>query len=59
MKIERGRIYVMAERGDYTGKSRPVVVMQNPNVQLASVIVVPLASYDADGSPIRVEIEPT
>ena len=59
MKIERGRIYMMAERGDYTGKPRPVVVMQNPNVQLESVIVVPLTSYDADGSPIRVEIEPT
>jgi len=59
MKIDRGQIYVMGVRGAYTGKPRPVVVMQNPNVQLDSVIVVPITSHDADGAPIRIAIEPT
>ncbi len=59
MRIERGTIYAMGERGPYTGKPRPVVVIQNPNVQLDSVIVVPLTSFDADGYPLRVAIEPT
>lgn len=56
---ERGAIYLMAERGAYTGKPRPVIVMQNPNVRLDSVIVVPLTSHDAQAEPIRIAIEPT
>lgn len=59
MRIERGTIYAMAERGPYTGKPRPVVVIQNPNVQLDSVIVIPLTSFDADGYPLRIAIDPT
>ena len=57
--IERGAIYRMAERGAYTGKPRPVIVMQNPNVQLDSVIVIPLTSNDSHGAPIRIAIDPT
>jgi len=56
--IERGTIYRMAERGAYTGKPRPVIVMQNPNVRMDSVIVIPLTSNDAQGAPIRIEIDP-
>ena len=51
--IERGAIYRMAECGAYTGRPRPVVVMQNPNVGRDSVIVVPLTTGDAQGAPIR------
>jgi len=57
--IERGSIYSMAERGAYTSKPRPVIVMQNPNVRLESVIVIPLTSRDAQGEPIRIAIDPT
>ena len=32
--------------------------MQNPNVRMDSVIVVPLTSNDARGAPIRVAIDP-
>ncbi len=56
---ERGAIYRLAERGAYTGKPRPVVVMQNPNVRLDSVIVVPLTSHDARAEPIRIAIDPS
>ncbi|WP_438749882.1 type II toxin-antitoxin system PemK/MazF family toxin [Pararhizobium sp. O133] len=57
--IKRGAVYVSAERGSYTNKPRPVVVIQNTNIQLDSVIVVPLTTFDSDGYPIRVEIAPT
>lgn len=57
--IERGAVYRLAERGPYTGKPRPVVVMQNPNVSMDSVIVVPLTTNDSYGAPIRIEIAPT
>lgn len=48
----------MAERGVYTGKPHPVVVIQNPNVRLESVIVVPLTSNEAQCEPIRIAIDP-
>jgi mRNA interferase MazF len=56
--IERGAIYRLREKGDYTGKARPVVVMQNPNVQLGSVIVVLMTSNDSQGEPIRIAVDP-
>ncbi|QRM54714.1 type II toxin-antitoxin system PemK/MazF family toxin [Sinorhizobium sp. BG8] len=59
MMIERGAIYAMVENGTYTSKPRPVVVMQNPNVRLDSVIIAPLTSNDAHGEPIRIAVEPS
>lgn len=56
--IERGAIYRMTERGAYTGKPRPVVIMQNPNIRMDSIIVVPLTSNDSHGAPIRIGIDP-
>jgi mRNA interferase MazF len=56
--IKRGDIYVMALKGPYTGKPRPVIVMQNSSINLASVIVVPITTTDAHGFPIRIEIQP-
>ncbi len=56
--IERGDIYVMAAKGPYTGKPRPVIVMQNSSIALDSVIVVPITTTDGHGFPIRIEIPP-
>ena len=58
MTSERGDIYVMAVKGPFTGKPRPVVVMQNDSIGLDSVIVVPITTTDEHGFPIRIEIQP-
>lgn len=58
MPIERGDIYVMTVKGPYTGKPRPVIVMQNSSISLDSVIVVPITTTNGHGFPIRIEIQP-
>lgn len=54
--IERGAIHLVASRGAYTGKPRPAIVLQNDDLQIASVIVVPLTSAAAGVREIRVEL---
>lgn len=57
--IRRGSIHTMAARGNYTGKPRPVIILQNSAVELQSVIVIPLTTFN-DGAPeIRVPIPPS
>jgi len=56
--IERGAVYLMASRGTYTGKPRPAVILQNEDLQIRSVIVLPLTSEAAGSREIRVELAP-
>lgn len=57
--IKRDAIYTMAARGSYTSKPRPAVILQNPALNLKSVIVVPLTTFDADAPETRIAIEPS
>lgn len=40
-------------------KPRPVIVLQNTDILLDSIIIIPLTTFDAEGFPIRIEIMPT
>ncbi len=57
--IKRGAIFTMAAKGAYTGKPRPAVVIQNEDLEIESVIVIPITSRFKDTPLIRVTIEPT
>jgi mRNA interferase MazF len=59
MTIEYGAIYTMAERGAYTGKPRPVVIVQNSKVELLSVLMVPLTTHDNQAPDLRIRIDPS
>lgn len=54
----RGSVYTMAAKGAYTSKPRPVVIVQNSAIELASVIIVPLTSFDSDTPDMRIPISP-
>jgi mRNA interferase MazF len=56
--IKRGAIYTMAARGSYTSKPRPAVILQNQALDLKSIIIVPLTTFDADAPNTRITIEP-
>jgi mRNA interferase MazF len=49
----------MAAKGAYTSKPRPVVIMQNTAIRLASIIIVPLTTFDDDSPDMRIPIQPT
>jgi mRNA interferase MazF len=54
-----GDIY-LAANGRYTSKPRPVIILQNPDLETGdSVIVVPLTSQDNPDIKTRVPISPT
>ncbi len=57
--MERGEIWTL--RGDgYATKARPVVVVQDEAVaSFDSIILCLLTSFDSDGMPTRVFVEPT
>jgi mRNA interferase MazF len=58
--VRRGDIYTAAARGAYTGKPRPVLVIQDDRFDAtASVTVVPFTTSDVDAPLLRVPIEPT
>ncbi|MFV1363794.1 type II toxin-antitoxin system PemK/MazF family toxin [Mycolicibacterium elephantis] len=58
--MRRGDIYTVAARGAYTGKPRPVLVIQNDRFDAtASVTVVPFTTSDIDAPLLRIRIELT
>jgi mRNA interferase MazF len=57
--MRRGDIYTVAARGAYTGKPRPVVVIQDDRFDAtSSVTVVPFTTTDVDAPLFRIVVEP-
>jgi mRNA interferase MazF len=58
--VSRGDIHAAAARGVYTGKPRPVVIVQDDRFDAtASVTVCPLTTNPVDAPLIRIAVEPT
>lgn len=58
--MRRGDIRVAAPRGAYTGKPRPVVIMQDDRFDAtSSVTVCPLTTTKLDASLLRIPVEAT
>jgi mRNA interferase MazF len=58
--LKRGAIWTAAGGTDYTGKPRPVVIVQNDNFgQLDSITVCPLTRDQSKLPLFRIEIAPT
>lgn len=57
--MRRGDIYVAAVRGAYTGKPRPVVIVQDDRFDAtASVTVCPLTTNPVEAPLTRIVVEP-
>ena len=58
--MTRGEIYAAAARGAYTGKPRPVVVVQDDRFDVtASVTICPFTTNPIDAPLLRIRIDPT
>ncbi|MDR3654850.1 MAG: type II toxin-antitoxin system PemK/MazF family toxin [Mycobacterium sp.] len=58
--MQRGDIYTAAARGAYSGKPRPVVVIQDNRFDAtASVTVVPFTTSDIDAPLLRIPVQPS
>lgn len=58
--MRRGDLDTVAARGTYTGKPRPVVIIQDDRFDAtASVTVCPLTTSTVDAPLIRIPIEPS
>ncbi len=58
--MRRGEVWTVAGGGDYTGKPRPVVILQDDRFDATeSVTVCPLTTDPTDALLLRVLIEPT
>jgi mRNA interferase MazF len=58
--VKRGDIYTAAARGRYTGKPRPVVIVQDDRFDAtASVTVCPLTTNPVEAPLTRVAVEPS
>ena len=58
--MRRGDIWIAAARGAYTGKPRPVVIVQDNRFDsTASVTVCPLTTHSVEAPLIRLDVEPT
>ena len=58
--MTRGEIYTAAARGPYTGKPRPVVIVQDNRFDAtASVTVCPFTTNPIDAPLVRLLIEPS
>lgn len=58
--MRRGDLYTAAARGAYTGKPRPVVIIQDDRFDAtASVTVCPLTTKTVEAPLIRITVEPT
>jgi mRNA interferase MazF len=58
--VRRGAIHTAAARGSYTGKPRPVVVVQDDRFDAtASVTVCPFTTNPVDAPLVRIPIEPS
>lgn len=55
--MRRGEIYTAAIRGPYTGKPRPVVVIQDDRFDAtASVTVCPLTTHEVEAPLVRLPV---
>jgi mRNA interferase MazF len=58
--VRRGEIYTAAVRGPYTGKPRPVVIVQDDRFDAtSSVTVCPFTTNPVDAPLVRLPIEPS
>ncbi len=58
--MTRGEIYTAAARGAYTGKPRPVLIVQDDRFDAtASVTVCPFTTNPVDAPLIRIPIKPS
>lgn len=58
--MTRGEIYTAAARGAYTGKPRPVVIIQDDRFDAtASVTVCPFTTHPVDAPLVRIPIDPS
>jgi mRNA interferase MazF len=58
--VRRGEIYTAAARGAYTGKPRPVVIVQDDRFDAtASVTVCPFTTNPVDAPLVRILIDPS
>lgn len=58
--MTRGEIYTAAARGPYTGKPRPVVVLQDDRFDAtASITVCPFTTNPVEAPLLRLSIEPS
>jgi mRNA interferase MazF len=58
--VTRGEIYAAAARGAYSGKPRPVLIVQDDRFDAtASVTVCPFTTRPVDAPLIRIPLEPT
>jgi mRNA interferase MazF len=58
--VTRGEIYTAATRGAYTGKPRPVVIVQDDRFDAtASVTVCPFTTNPIDAPLVRLPIKPS
>jgi mRNA interferase MazF len=58
--VRRGEIYTAAARGPYTGKPRPVVVVQDDRFDAtASISVCPFTTNPVDAPLLRLLIDPS
>src|SRR5258708_13548484 len=59
LSVTRGEIYTAAARGPYTGKPRPVVVVQDDRFDATgSVTICPFSTNPVDPPLIRLAIDP-
>jgi mRNA interferase MazF len=58
--VRRGDIHIAAARGAYSGKPRPVVIVQDDRFDAtASVTVCPLSTRSVEAPLTRIAVEPT
>ena len=58
--MTRGEIYTAAARGAYSGKPRPVLIVQDDRFDAtASVTICPFTTSPVDAPLIRIPVEPT
>ncbi len=56
--MKRGEIYTAAARGSYTGKPRPVVILQDERFDAtASITVCPFTTNPAEAPLVRIPID--
>lgn len=58
--MRRGDIYTAAARGTYSGKPRPVVVIQEDRFDAtSSVTVVPFTTNEVEAPLLRIRVQPS
>ncbi len=58
-RLKRGEIWTVAGAGDYAGKPRPVVIIQDDSFDLTeSITVCAITTYEAEAPLFRLAVEP-